>query len=356
MRASLGFLLFAAGLLSGCSEEPKIEPVRPVLFAEVQQQNHQLLGRFAGSIEARVQSTLGFRIGGRVAQRLVDAGAEVKAGEVLATLEPTDQINNLRASEGDQARAEAQWINAQANARRQQELFDRGVGAKASLEQAQTDLSDARSTFEQAEATTRQAKDRLTYGVLSSDYAAVLTAWHVEAGQVVAAGQQVVTLARPEVKEAVFDLPVELADTLDDTVQFAISAQLDPSVTSRGHLRELEPRADSATRTRRARLALEQTPPGLRLGTAISIQLSRPQPTRSLVPPSAVQQSNGQAQVWLIDSQSLTVHPHPVQVLGSQGDLMAVSGNLAPGDKVVRAGLNQLKDGQLVRIDKSSAP
>jgi len=354
MNRAIPFALLAA-LLSGCAEDEKPEPIRPVLYTEVQQQNQQILGRFAGTIEARVQSTLGFRVGGRVARRLVDAGAEVKAGTTLATLDPTDQQNALRASEGDQARAEAQWINAQANARRQQQLFDRGVGAKANLEQAQTELSNARSNREQAEAATRQARDRLAYGTLSSDFDAVVTAWHVEAGQVVGAGQEVVTLARPDVREAVFDLPVELADGLDDQVQFNVASQLDPSIATRGRLRELAPRADAATRTRRARLTLEDTPPGLRLGTAVAISLTRAQTPRSLLPAAAVQEVDGQSRVWVIDTQAKTVHPRRVQVVGRDGEQISVEG-LSAGDKVVSAGLSELKDGQQIRIDEGVAP
>lgn len=354
MNRVIPFVLLVA-LLSGCAEDEKPEPIRPVLYTEVQQQNQQILGRFAGNIEARVQSTLGFRVGGRVARRLVDAGAEVKAGTTLATLDPTDQQNALRASEGDQARAEAQWINAQANARRQQELFDRGVGAKANLEQAQTELSNARSNREQAEAATRQARDRLDYGTLKSDFDAVVTAWHVEAGQVVGAGQEVVTLARPDVREAVFDLPVELADGLDDQVQFNVASQLDPSIATRGRLRELAPRADAATRTRRARLTLEDTPPGLRLGTAVAISLTRAQTPRSLLPAAAVQEVDGQSRVWVIDTQAKTVHPRNVQVVGREGEQISVEG-LAAGDKVVSAGLSELKDGQQIRIDEGVAP
>ena len=354
MNRAIPFALLAA-LLSGCAEDEKPEPIRPVLYTEVQQQNQQILGRFAGTIEARVQSTLGFRVGGRVARRLVDAGAEVKAGTTLATLDPTDQQNALRASEGDQARAEAQWINAQANARRQQQLFDRGVGAKANLEQAQTELSNARSNREQAEAATRQARDRLDYGTLKSDFDAVVTAWHVEAGQVVGAGQEVVTLARPDVREAVFDLPVELADGLDDQVQFNVASQLDPSIATRGRLRELAPRADAATRTRRARLTLEDTPPGLRLGTAVAISLTRAQKPRSLLPAAAVQEVDGQSRVWVIDSKAKTVHPRNVQVVGREGEQISVEG-LAAGDKVVSAGLSELKDGQQIRIDEGVAP
>lgn len=354
MNRAIPFALLAA-LLSGCAEDEKPEPIRPVLYTEVQQQNQQILGRFAGTIEARVQSTLGFRVGGRVARRLVDAGAEVKAGTTLAALDPTDQQNALRASEGDQARAEAQWINAQANARRQQQLFDRGVGAKANLEQAQTELSNARSNREQAEAATRQARDRLDYGTLKSDFDAVVTAWHVEAGQVVGAGQEVVTLARPDVREAVFDLPVELADGLDDQVQFNVASQLDPSIATRGRLRELAPRADAATRTRRARLTLEDTPPGLRLGTAVAISLTRAQKPRSLLPAAAVQEVDGQSRVWVIDTQAKTVHPRSVQVVGRDGEQISVEG-LSAGDKVVSAGLSELKDGQQIRIDEGVAP
>jgi RND family efflux transporter MFP subunit len=354
MNRAIPFVLLVA-LLSGCAEDEKPEPIRPVLYTEVQQQNQQILGRFAGTIEARVQSTLGFRVGGRVARRLVDAGAEVKAGTTLATLDPTDQQNALRASESDQARSEAQWINAQANARRQQQLFDRGVGAKANLEQAQTELSNARSNREQAEAATRQARDRLAYGTLSSDFDAVVTAWHVEAGQVVGAGQEVVTLARPDVREAVFDLPVELADGLDDQVQFNVASQLDPSIATRGRLRELAPRADAATRTRRARLTLEDTPPGLRLGTAVAISLTRAQTPRSLLPAAAVQEVDGQSRVWVIDTQAKTVHPRRVQVVGRDGEQISVEG-LSAGDKVVSAGLSELKDGQQIRIDEGVAP
>ncbi|RZA09700.1 MAG: biotin/lipoyl-binding protein, partial [Proteobacteria bacterium] len=121
-------------LLAGCSkEEPAPEPIRPVLSVEVKGLDQQSLGRFAGNIQARYESTLGFRVSGRIARRAVDVGSQVEKNQLLATLDPTDQQNQLRANQGDLARVQAQFINAQANARRQQELFDRGVGAQAGL-------------------------------------------------------------------------------------------------------------------------------------------------------------------------------------------------------------------------------
>ena len=111
-------LMSASVLLAACSKkEPPPEPVRPVLSIEVQAESQENLGRFAGSIQARFESNIGFRVPGRIARRNVDVGSEVQKGALLATLDPTDQQNQLRASQGDLARIEAQWINAQARTR-----------------------------------------------------------------------------------------------------------------------------------------------------------------------------------------------------------------------------------------------
>jgi RND family efflux transporter MFP subunit len=349
-------MLLASLLLAACQEEPAPPPPRPVLYVEAQPRQQAELGRFAGSIQARYESVLGFRVGGRIARRLLDVGDTVKAGQPLAMLDPTDQQNALRASQGDLARAEAQWINAQANARRQQALFDRGVGARAALEQAQTDLSSARSARDQAQAQASQARDRLGYSTLASDYDGVITAWHAEAGQVVAAGQQVVSVARPEVREAVFDLPSELVGRLGPDVGFEVVAQLDPAQRCRGRVRELGPQADPATRTRRVRLTLDAPPEGFHLGTAVTVVLTQAVTPRFDLPATAVQETDGQAQVWVIDRQTLQVHPRPVQVLARRDGRVSVAGGLDAGDRLVSAGLGQLKDGQTIRMDEGVQP
>ena len=149
----LTVVLAASLLLMACSkEEPPPEPLRPVLSMEVKSEDQENLGRFAGTIQARYESNLGFRVPGRIARRAVDVGAEVEKGALLAVLDPTDQQNQLRAAQGDLARVQAQFINAQANARRQQELFNRGVGAQAQLDVAQTDLKTTQASLDQAQA------------------------------------------------------------------------------------------------------------------------------------------------------------------------------------------------------------
>jgi RND family efflux transporter MFP subunit len=342
-------------LLSACSkEEPAPEPVRPVLSVQANAISEESLGRFAGNIEARFQSTLGFRVGGRIAQRHVDVGSEVQKGQLLATLDPTDQQNNVRAAQGDLARIEAQWINAQANARRQQELFDRGVGAQAQLDIAQTDLKTTNSSREQARSALSQAQDQLGYSELRTDHAAVVTRWQAEAGQVVTAGQEVVTLARPDIKEAVIDLPGTLADQLPVGVEFKVASQLDPQIATTATLREIEPQAERTTRTRRARLTLTDTPDSFRLGTAISVTLSSAIAARTELPISALQEVDGKTRIWVIDQQNQTVNPREVQVVSRSDDTFVLSNGVKPGERVVSAGVNSLKPGQKVKVDEGS--
>ena len=348
-------LLSIGVLLAACSKsEPPPEPVRPVLSIKVQALNEETLGRFAGSIQARYESNTGFRVGGRIASRNVDVGAEVQKGTLLATLDPSDQQNQLRSAQGDLARIQAQLINAQANARRQQALFDRGVGAQAQLDIATTDLKTTQASLDQARAAVNQSKDQLGYTELRADHKAVVTAWNAEAGQVVTAGQQVVTLAQPDIKEAVIDLPDTLVDQIPSDVVFLVAAQLDPSINTTAIIREIEPQAQSATRTRRARLTLSETPPGFRLGTAISVTLSSAIKPRIELPATALQEVDGKTRIWVIDTQSKTVNPRDVSVISRTDSSVVLAGGVKNGERVVSAGVNSLKPGQSVKLDEDS--
>ncbi|WP_434708763.1 efflux RND transporter periplasmic adaptor subunit [Pseudomonas sp. R1-1] len=348
--------LFCLALLLGaCSEkETPPEPVRPVLSVKVEALSEESLGRFAGSIQARYESNTGFRVGGRIARRYVDVGAEVQKGTLLATLDPSDQQNQLRSAEGDLARVQAQLINAQANARRQQALFDRGVGAQAQLDVATTELKTTQASLDQARAAVNQSRDQLGYTELRADHKAVVTAWNAEAGQVVTAGQQVVTLAQPDIKEAVIDLPDTLVDQLPPDVVFSVAAQLDPSINTTAIIREIEPQAQSATRTRRARLTLTDTPDGFRLGTAISVTLSSAIKPRIELPATALQEVEGKPRIWVIDTQSKTVSPRDVTVISRTDSSVVLAGGVKNGERVVSAGVNSLKPGQSVKLDEDS--
>ncbi|QXE07717.1 MULTISPECIES: efflux RND transporter periplasmic adaptor subunit [Pseudomonas] len=348
-------LLSISVLLAACSKrEPPPEPVRPVLSIKVQALNEETLGRFAGSIQARYESNTGFRVGGRIASRNVDVGTEVQKGTLLATLDPSDQQNQLRSAQGDLAKVQAQLINAQANARRQQALFDRGVGAQAQLDIAITDLKTTQASLDQARAAVDQSKDQLGYTELRADHKAVVTAWNAEAGQVVTAGQQVVTLAQPDIKEAVIDLPDTLVDQIPADVVFLVAGQLDPSINTTATIREIEPQAQSATRTRRARLTLASTPEGFRLGTAISVTLSSAIKPRIELPATALQEADGKARIWVVDTSSKTVAPRDVSVISRTDGTVVLTDGVKSGERVVSAGVNSLKPGQAVKLDEDS--
>ncbi|CAG8870040.1 Multidrug resistance protein MdtA [Pseudomonas fluorescens] len=349
----LVLVLSALALLAGCGkDEEKPDPVRPVLSTLVEPQGQAQLGRFAGSIQARYESTLGFRVSGRIARRWVDVGAQVKPGDTLASLDPTDQQNQLRAAEGDLARVQAQWINAQADARRQQQLYDRGVGAQAQLDIAQTDLKTTGASLEQARSAVSQARDQLGYSELRTDHQAVVTAWHAEAGQTVSVGQEVVTLARPDIKEAVIDLPAYLAEQLTPDLKFTVASQLEPGINTTASLRELEPRADAATRTRRARLTLDNTPNAFYLGTAISVTLTSAVSPRSELPRTALLERDGKTQVWVVDPQHSTVSSRDVTLLDRTADTIILASGVQPGERVVTAGVNSLSPGQKVIVNE----
>ncbi|MGE8153888.1 efflux RND transporter periplasmic adaptor subunit [Pseudomonas vancouverensis] len=342
-------------VLSACSKnEPPPAPVRPVLSIKVEALSEEGLGRFAGNIQARYESNTGFRVGGRIASRNVDVGTEVEPGTLLATLDPTDQQNQLRSAQGDLAKIQAQLINAKASALRQQALFDRGVGAQAQLDAAQTDLKTTQASLDQARAAVDQAKDQLAYTELRNDHKAVVTAWNAEAGQVVQAGQQVVTLAQPDIKEAVIDLPNTLVDQLPKDVVFQVAAQLDPKTNTTATIREIEPQAQSATRTRRARLTLAESPPGFRLGTAISVTLSSAIKPKIELPLTALQEVDGKTRIWVIDPQNKTVAPRDVEVLSRTDSTVVLADGVKNGERVVSAGVNSLKPGQTVKFDEDS--
>lgn len=273
---------------------------------------------------------------------------------LLATLDPTDQQNQLRSAEGDLASIQAQLINAQASARRQQQLFDRGVGSQAQLDSALTDLKTTQASLDQAKAAVSQARDQLNYVELRADHKAVVTAWAAEAGQVVTAGQQVVTLAQPDIKEAVIDLPDTLIDQLPTDVVFQVASQLNPSIATTAIVREIEPQAESATRTRRARLTLTETPPAFRLGTAISVTLKSAIKPRIELPLSALQDVDGKARVWVIDTQTQTVSPRDVSIVSRTNSTVVLANDIKPGERVVSAGVNSLKPGQKVRVDEGN--
>lgn len=355
MRRSAVSLLqmVAVVLLAGCGDEKPVAQ-RPVLSVIVEEYQEESLGRFSGTIQARYQTTLGFLVGGRVVRRLVDAGERVEQGTLLAELDPTDQQTILRRRQAELTEIETRYRNVQLNVRRQQQLFDRGVGSRSQLEQLQVQLSNAHFMLEQARNIKRQAADLLSYSRLYSEHRGVVTAWHAEVGQTVVAGQNVLTLAREQEREAVFDLPAELLDGLPSTTFWRVRAELEPGKATSGRIRELAPEADPITRTRRVRLALEQVPREFHLGTSVVLELSVAVSPRTRLPASALWFQSEQAHVWVIDPVTLAASSRQVEILSCGDREVVIGAGLVGGERVVVAGVNNLLEGQVVRVNEDA--
>ncbi len=336
--------------LAGCDDKPAPAPViRPVLSMVVAPQAGRMSG-FAGIIEPQVRANLSFRALGRLMARHVNVGDAVTKGALLAALDPLAFELSLRTAQADLSNALAQQANAAATETRQRTLLDQGASTQAQFDLAQQSREAADAAVARARANLAKAREQLSYAELRSDFDGIVTATDVEIGQVVSAGQTVIAVARPEVREAVVDVPEDIAGTLRPGSRFEVALQIDPAIVAAGRVREIAPQADPATRTKRVRITLDDPPAGFRLGTVVTATPVAPADARVELPPSAVLERDGKPMVWVVDEASKTVSLREVRIGRRDARAIVIADGLAPGTRVVTAGVNSLAPGQSVRI------
>lgn len=345
-------LTLSSTLLAACDRaEKQAEPVvRPVRVMTVVEQQAGETVTLSGTVEAKTEVDLSFRIGGRVVQRLVNVGDRVEAGQLLARLDAQDEENALRAAQASVVAAEGQFIEAETNYGRQRQLLNRGHTTRQRYDQAVQVMNTLRSQLEVATAQLAIAKTRLDDTGLYADAPGEITARGTDAGQVVQPGQMAFRVARKDGRDAVFDAPPNLISrgTRDDVIDVALS--MDPSVATTGRVREVAPQADPLTGTFRVRVGLKDSPPELRLGSTVTGRITLEGQGGISVPASALSRSNGTPAVWVLDSTSNTVSPRPVEVAAHRFSEVIITGGLATGDVVVTAGIQTLRPGQKVRL------
>ena len=348
------FAVVASALvLSACgkSEENKVEaqPIRPVLFMVVEPKPVAQTS-FAGTIEPRYSTDLAFRVLGRIVNRPVQVGDLVKKDEMVAMLDPSNLDLAVQSARADLASAEAQYANASASEERQRILLKGNNVSQADYDAARQARDSAQAGLEKAQAGLKMAQDQRSYAVLRPDYDGVISATAAEVGQVVAAGQTVMTVARPDIREAILDIPDRMTQYFEQGTPFNVQLQADPTVTGQGRVREVAPQADAQTRTRRVRIALDNPPDGFRLGATIRAVVAAPEQNLVTLPIQSLREENGKAGVWVIDPNKQTVSLHDVQVIERRDDSF-VAGGVEVGSYVAIAGVNELKEGQKVRLD-----
>lgn len=303
---------------------------------------------FTGIVAARVQSDLGFRVSGKVLERLIDTGQPVKVGQPLMRIDPTDLRLAARAHEEAIAAATARALQTAKEEARLHRLLPAGAASASAYDQAKAAAESARAELNAAEARADVARNETSYAELLADADGVVVETLAEPGQVVGAGQVVIRVAHAGQREAVIDLPETLRPSIGSTGRATLYGS---GLTGSAQLRQLSNAANRQTRTFEARYVLEAALADAPLGSTISIQIpgGRSAPTLQ-VPIGAIFDAGKGPGVWRVEGETPRVTWRAVRVAGVGDEAAAVVGELEPGDRIVALGAHLLHEGESVRL------
>jgi len=349
-------LIIVAIVLTGCGDKahkqaPSVRPVRtisappPVALSSLIQ---------TGEIRAHEEVTLGFRLDGRILTRQAEVGDRVIASQVLATQESETSRNQFSSAQADLNSARAAEQVAALSLRRMQLLMPSGAIARSQLDSAQADWQAARAKRQSSEDALKNAQENVSWTKLTAPADGVITQVSASAGQVVSAGQSVITLASGSLRDAVFDVadPQSVPQQADSL--FTISLLSAPSVVAQGHFRDVSPQADPQTRTWRLRITLDNPPPAMALGASVQLTLNASGPRLTALPASALTRSGDKPAVFVVDEKTLTLHLRPVVIGRYSTSEIFLSAGVQPGERVVIAGVSKLREGEKVMPGEDS--
>ena len=341
--------------LAACSKPETVqEPVRSVKVITVGSGAVANNGEFAGEVRARVESRLGFRVAGKVTQRQAEMGQYVRAGAVLAQIDPTDYQLAAQAAQAQVAGARTQRDLAQAEYKRYEGLRAQNFISNVELERREASLKAAQSTLDQAVAQAQNQGNQSGYTQLRADVSGVITSVEAEVGQVIAAGTPVFRLAQDGPRDAVFAVSENMVMRLQKgQVMTAVMTQGGPVV--QGRIREIAGSADPVTRTFTVKLALEGADK-LPLGVSVNVQAAGPKanaPVVIKVPVSALRQEGKGSAVWVLDEAKMTVSSQAVVVTTADNNEAVIASGLTAGQRIVSAGVHVLNPGQKVTVYKA---
>ena len=349
MNAALAVALLATPL--GACNDHSTNPVERAAFVRteiVRPQDGQASLTLTGEVQALNRADLSFRVSGRVIARLVDVGARVNGGDVLARLDPAEQQAELDAATAGVAAAESQLRVAQATFDRQTSLISSGFTTRVAYDQAQEQLRTAQSTLESAKAELGKAREALDDTELHARAAGVITARSLEVGQVVQAAQSVFTLAQDGERDAIFDVPESMFLGDVDHGHVSLALVSGPDITAVGYVREISPAVDPKSSTVRVKVAIQNPPPAMTLGSAIAGTAGTKPAAEITLPWTALTAAGSKPAVWIVDPKTNTASLKPVTVGAYEAGAVLIKQGLEPGDRVVIDGGKLLSSGQPV--------
>jgi RND family efflux transporter MFP subunit len=354
-RGAIATLLLVL-TMAACHEDQKAAPqaIRPVRTVTVELQEGGEKVSLTGEIQPRYQADLGFRVNGKILERPVDVGTQIKKDDLLARLDPQQYKQDLEVAKSEIAVAEAEVTRSQNQEYRQRELLKSGYTTQVQYDQALKTFKTAQAQLDAARAKQIQASENLGYTNLRADNDGVITAVGADAGQVVGAGQMVVRLARPEEREAVFNVAEGAFKNRPRDPTVTVQLVSNPQIEAAGKVRYVSPQADPETRTYTVRISLPDAPPQMRLGANVVGSVTLDQNPGVAIPGSALFQKDGKPAVWVVEKDS-SVQLKPISVQRYEGDAIVVDDGLVPGDVVVTAGVQKLLPGQKVSLMEASA-
>jgi len=343
-------LALLAAPLAACNERAAITAERAAFVHTevVRPQDGRESLTLTGEVQARFRADLSFRVSGRVLARLADVGAHVNAGDLLARLDPAEQQADFDAATAGVTAAEAQLRVAQATFDRQNQLLSSGFTTRVAYDQAQEQLRTAQSTLESAKAELGRAREALDDTELHARAAGVITGRNLEIGQVVQAAQSVFTLAQDGERDAVFDVPESmfLGDVESGSVSLALVSGSD--VTATGYVREVSPAVDPKSSTVRVKVAIQNPPAAMTLGSAVAGTAGMKSATELTVPWTALMAVGSKPAVWIVDPKTRTASLKPVTVGAYEAGSVQIKEGLEAGDRIVIDGGKLLSSGQPV--------
>ena len=359
-RLLVGFLtiLMAVSLAAGCGNDKTPEEKDKLVKSEVVKLGDSIEnGEYSGVVRGRYETNMAFQVGGQIIQRNVQLGDTVKAGQVLMVIDPRDVVQKAQQGDAQVAAAEAQLTLARSNLSRYQELYRQEAVPASVLDQYQSAYDAAVASYNQASAIASQGHNAMGYTNLTAGANGVVSAIHVEEGQVVGAGQTVLTLVQTNELEIEINVPenrvADIAVGMPVIVNFwALHDKAD------GIVREVAPMADNAARTYRVRVSVPKPPTGMQLGMTANVSFASQESAgdtgagSAVLPLSAIYQDGDTPQVWVVGEDN-TVSLKAVSV-EDFGDNQVLVDGLDATDVVVTAGVHKLHEGQSVRTEADS--